>query len=85
MLRPRINSEGAIRNSVDTIPIALSDAECAQIWFAMNEKIEQYNKDLSSRYDGDPRFGQEDVDFLTSSIRACESVKAKLTGEGYQP
>jgi len=57
--------------------------ECAKtVWFALKEYRERLRADLDSKYNGDARFGAEDVEFLTSEIKAAGEAIDILTGQG---
>jgi hypothetical protein len=47
--------------------------------------LEVYEQGLASRYDGDPRFGPEDVAFLNEQILRTKGAMEALIAAGYRP
>jgi hypothetical protein len=55
------------------------------IWFALEKYSEVLLKDRESKYNGDPRYGDEDEEFLTGEIEQCGNVLNQLREQGFAP
>jgi len=65
--------------------VELEEHEGHTIWFALEKYQEVLKKDLETKYDGDPKFCDEDEVFLTGEIRMAERVLSVLQEHGLQP
>lgn len=65
--------------------VEMSEEVAKTCWFALTEYQEKLKKDLDTKYDGDPRW-QEDEDgpFLREQIGKCEHALAVLQEQGIQ-
>ena len=62
--------------------IELTESQAKTAWFALKSYKERLESDLTTRYDGNPRFGKEDEEFLESEIRNCDEAISALAGQG---
>jgi hypothetical protein len=65
--------------------IRMKITEASATWWALKGALEVYEQGLASRYDGDPRFGPEDVAFLNEQILRTKGAMEALIAAGYRP
>lgn len=65
------------------VTLKLTDEQATQVWHALEEKKDSYQKDLRTRCDGALNYGVEDEMFLGTSIGAIAAVQFQLQEEGY--
>jgi len=57
--------------------LLLNEAAARCVHFGISEYREILVRDLETRMDGHPDFGQEDIDFLTSTIKDIDVILEK--------
>jgi hypothetical protein len=62
--------------------IELTESQAKTAWFALKSYKERLESDLRTKYDGNPKFGEEDEKFLQFEIAACNEAIDALTGQG---
>lgn len=67
----------------DGTEVPLSGDEMRTIWFSLREYNDKLQKDLSTKYDNDPKFGHEDEMFLGETIAKVSKVLFELEQGGF--
>lgn len=70
---------------VSEVVIGFTPGEACTMWYAIEEMQKKYQHDLDTRYQGDPRFGDEDIIFLKDEIQKCLQIRSKMIAHGFKP
>jgi len=62
--------------------VQLNFEQAQTAWFALTAYKDKLENDLASRYDGDTKFGDEDVDFLRTEIAKAHQAIVSLAQQG---